>query len=134
VDTIGDKIISNAKYLRQEETMSEINIEYAHLRKAMSKANSPGNGTRLKHLQEVQQELTRILETIPQKTKTEIQLQANKLLLTQWQEKLKPLLPLSLQGATDTFIKKKIQQFDFEDALKKTDLKKVFRQNLTKKK
>ena len=134
VDRLGNKKVSKEEYLRREKTMSEINVEYALLRKTFFTPHRTNHEAVIKGLEKIQADITRILKEIPDETKNEMRSKAVRFLRARWQEKLEPLLPDPFREIAGTFINEKITGFDPERELNKLDVEKLMTRFISRKK
>lgn len=125
VDKIGDRLVSKEEYLRRERVMSEINTEYARLRKTFSVPGPAAYNDKIKKLQKLQTDIIQILEEIPDETKTEIKQKARDILLTQWQQKIEPFFPCSLKNMASQWAHKNLTDFDPEKEFNRLDIEKL---------
>ena len=134
VDRLGNKKVSKEEYLLREKIMSEINVEYALLRKTFFTTHRSDHEAVIKGLEKIQADMARILKEIPDETKNEMRNKAELFLRAQWQKKLEPLLPHPFQEIANTLIKEKITGFNPERELNNLDVEKLVSRIASRKK
>jgi len=114
-DGFAGKGLSKDELAQKEIEMSEINIEYARLRKKFTKEGN--NSSVYNNFRNAQNELAEILSTLPKEVKDESQDKMRAYFNAKWERAIKPMVPESLQGIADLIVKEKIKNFDFEKQL-----------------